>query len=514
VRDNSGPGRSAVAAAAVIAVSLASLFLPACRKRDTVGAEDPSRRKDALFLAEAPVFVPEEIESDLDAMGIARLYVVAASLSKEGRITMLPPPAARLKRPVVLTVVGEPDAATQLGSVKGEVAGTMWAKGVTAALAEAKTWGNVVGIHLHFDPSAANAATLADAIRALKKQTGGLPVSVTIVPKAPAESWKPLGGAADEALIFSFGRRPELGDRLVPELPDDWARAFPIPFRLLVAPGGWGRAGAGETFHGRRVPDGKINELSKSPKFDFHFGQVLSSEAGTLYTFKPRAEMQPAENPFTSDGGSVRFQILTLSDAVRFLAASSRWSLPNQLGRVFLLDGVPRDGHLLGFPAVKALLTGRSLEPRLLIEPSADASGPAWSEFSVKATNTGPGATDLSHYNNWLRFRVEGGVFVALRLGDFDRFDLLSSDAEGSGQASFGRAVVARVFENIWAPGEVNQTGAIRVNGTHPRVYVSSHLTLPDGKVVASPEFDVPLLPPPRERKKPTTAPVPKRRRR
>jgi hypothetical protein len=178
---------------------------------------------------------------------------------------------------------------------------------------------------------------------------------------------------------------------------------------------------------------------------------------------------------------------------------------------VFLVDGVPTDGHLLGFPAVRALLTGKALEPRLLIEPSADARGPDWAEFSVKATNTGPGASDLSHVGSWLQFRAEGGVFTALRLGDFDRFDLLSSEEEGFKREPFGRAVVCRLFENIWAPGEVNQTGAIQVTGTRMRVFVSSHLTLPDGKVVSSPEFDVPLVPPRAERKKP--APAPKRRR-
>lgn len=514
MRDSARPGRAAVAAGAIAFCILSQVLVPGCRKKETAGAEDPTRRKDALFLAEAPVYVPEEVEPDLDAMGIARLYVAAASLSRDGRITPLPPPAGRLRRPVILTIVGEPDAALQLGSVKGELVGETWAKGITAALAEAKTWGHVTGIHLHFDPSAANAGALADAIRTLKKRTGNLPVSVTIVPKAPAESWKPLMDAADEALVFAFGRRPELGDRLVPELPDDWARAFPIPFRLLVAPGGWGRAGDGESFRGHRVPDGKIDELSENPRFDFHFGQVLSSEIGTLYTFKPRAEMRPEDNPYAAEGGSVRFQILGLSEAVRFLASSSRWSLPNQLGRVFLVDGVPTDGHLLGFPAVKALLTGKPLEPRLLIEPFADVSGPGWAEFSVKATNTGPGATDLSHYNNWLQFRVEGGVFVALKNGDFDRFDLLSSEAEGGKQVSFGRATVARLFENIWAPGETNQTGAIRVNGTHPKVYVSSHLTLPDGRIVNSPEFDVPLLAAPHGVKKaPPTHSPPKRRR-
>lgn len=57
-----------------------------------------SQRGDALFLAEAPAVVPEELAPELDAMGIRRLYVAAASLSASGRIE----PFLRLRTPSVV----------------------------------------------------------------------------------------------------------------------------------------------------------------------------------------------------------------------------------------------------------------------------------------------------------------------------------------------------------------------------------------------------------------------------
>jgi hypothetical protein len=55
---------------------------------------------------------------------------------------------------------------------------------------------------------------------------------------------------------------------------------------------------------------------------------------------------------------------------------------------------------------------------------------------------------------------------------------------------------VCRLFENIFAPGETNNSGPIRVAGAHPRVFLSWHLTLPDGKVKSGPEIEAILAAP------------------
>ena len=302
------------------------------------------------------------------------------------------------------------------------------------------------------------------------------------------EKWKPLAGAASEALVLAFGRRPELGGQIVSDWPEESARAFPLPFRLLVVFGGYGRAGDGRTFAGRILPDGKIDEFSKDHALDFDFGQVFSSEPGTVCIFKPRAGTRGSS--LAADGGYARFQSLTTAEGLRFLTSAGRWSVPNLRGRVFLVEGVPKDGHLVGYPAVRALLTGKPLEPRLEVEAIPGESGRGYVELSVRATNAGPTPTDLSHYNNWIQIRVEGGTVALVKPGDFDRYEQLTSEADGYKLTSSSGAVVARLFENIFAPGERNQSGPIRVAGTHPRVFLSWHLTLPDGKVANGPEIE------------------------
>jgi len=437
-------------------------------------------------------------------MGIGRIYVPAATLARDGRVTLLPPPPTPFARPVVVTILGEPGAAGQLSGATGEALAERWAGGIGAALAEARAWGEVAGLHLHLDPSPEQAETLGAAVRALKKALGGTRVSVTVRGTEPASSWKPLAGAADELLVFAFGRRPEMGDRLVPEISEETASAMPLPFRLLVAPGGFGRTGDGTTWNGRFLSDSAIDAFSEDRTLDFNFGQVLSNDAGTLYTFKARPGMRLADPRLAADGGAARFQTLPFSELTRFLGIASRWNVPNLEGRVFLVDGVPRDRHLVGFEAVRNLLTGKPLELKLEVAAEGEGTGPGWAEFGVRATSAGPTPTDLSRYNNWVQVRAEGGVLSALRLGDFDRFELLSSQAEGYRPVTFGRAVVARLFENLFAPGETRRAGPIRVAGARPKVFLSWHLTGPDGKIADGPEVEVPVdAPKPEPRGKP-----------
>jgi len=452
------------------------------------------------------------IEKDLDAMGIRRIYVAAAALANDGNITFLPPPPTPFARPVVVTVMAEPGAAGAIPKAKSDALGERWASALAPLLATARGWGEVAGVHLHLDPKPEQAEALAAAVSALKKALGGISVSVTVRGTEPSESWKPLAGAADELLVFGFGRRPELGDGLVPEIPEETAKAMPMPFRLVVAPGGFGRTGDGTTWNGRRLYDGDIDVLSEDRTLDFSFGQVLSSEVGTLYTFNPRPGMKPADPRLAADGGAARFQTLQFGEAVRFLGLVSRWNAPNLEGRVFLVDGVPRDRHLVGFEAVRGLLTGQALDLRLDVVVEATGSGPGWAEFSLRATNLSPTPTDLSRFNNWVQARTEGGVLSTLRLGDFDRFELLSSQAEGHRSVTFGRAVVARLFENLFAPGEVKEAGPIRISGAQPKVFLSWRLTAPDGRIADGPETEVALVAPRPEPKPKKTPPLLRRR--
>src|SRR5512140_1405260 len=87
---------------------LAALGAGGCRKALPIpglGSPASSPRSDALFLAESPAVVPEELGPELDAMGIRRLYAVAASLTGAGQVRAFPPPPSSISRPVVLVLM-------------------------------------------------------------------------------------------------------------------------------------------------------------------------------------------------------------------------------------------------------------------------------------------------------------------------------------------------------------------------------------------------------------------------
>jgi hypothetical protein len=487
------PGRTLAAGVLL----LGALGAGACKKGIPLlgkGQTAPQARGDALFLLEAPAVVPEELGPDFDAMGIRRLYVAAAALTGGGQVRPFPPPPTPIQRPVVLVLMGEPGSAGSLKGGQPELLGEAWANGASKLVAEAKGWAQVTGVHVHLLPEPGDALALGKALSVLKARLKGLTVSVTLRAGAPSETWKALEGAVDEAIVFSFGRRPETNDVFVREMTEDEAKAFPIPFRLLLVPGGYGVTGTGAK--ARRLADGEIDKLSEDRNLDFDFAAVLSSDPGSIYNFKPRAGYEKAPNLLAEEGGRARFDVLPFADLVRLVSASARWSAPRLAGRVFAVDGVPRDGHLNGYPALRALLTGKPWEPSLIVQPveGRGRGGEVW----LRVSNPSPTSSELSRFGNQVTIRLEGGVFTALGAGDFDRYEIFASARDTTQSAPFGRATACRLFENFFAPEESNEVGPIRVGGSRPRAFVSYQLTLPDGRTINGPEAEVPIsLPPP-----------------
>lgn len=489
-RNARGTGRSGALAPGV--ALLGALVAAGCGGGGTSSPSAAGKSGDALFVAEAPALIPEEAEPDLSAMGIGRLYVVGATFKGGSRIEAYPPPPNKMGLPVVFTVV-DPDggAVAALGpDTKGELVGEGWAAALTKPLAEARGWSNVVGIHLHLSPVPAQAKPLASALESLRRATG-LPVSVTLRPGSAPGEWKPLAGKAHEVLLFGFGRRPETSDQVVPEITEEAAAAFPVPFRLLLAVGSYG---TGDGNPRRRIPDGEVDRMSEDRGLDFAFDQVLSAEPGNHYTFRPRAGVAVSTTLLARDGGTARFQVLPMADLVKVLASAARFPRGQYRGRAFLVDALPRDGHLLGFPALKALLTGKPFQPSVALEPaSVNALKGGGLDVSLTVRNDAPTPTDLSHFDNWIQVRVEGGTVVGVQAGDFDRYEILTSGGPDARPASFGRATVVRLFENLFAPGETNQAGPIRVSGQRPHLFWKYRLVLPDGQTLDPPEQELAL---------------------
>jgi len=502
-----GVGRAAGTLASVLALLALCLATSGCRGKAAPSGEGAgSAKPDALFLSGAPI-VPEELESDLGAMGIGRIYLLAATLSPSGKLTVLPPPPAPLRSGVVLTVAGGEGGTAALPGLSGaEATGEAWGEALAGTLAGGEKWGRVVGLHLHLPVDPSQAELLSGLVKGLKKKTSLL-VSVTIVPGRDPGRWKSLSGV-DEVLAFALGRRPETGDVFVPEPTEEVAKAIPIPFRLLLVPGGYGFAGAaGKAV--RRIPDGEVDRLSEDRNLDFDFGQVLSNDVGSVYNFKSRIGATASSTLLAAYGGAARFQVISISDVARLLSAASQWTGTGMKGRVFLVEGLPKDGHLLGFEALRALLLGRPLEPKLDIRAIPLPSKKGTAEFTLQVANAVPLPTELSRLGNWIKIRVDGGVFTGAIPADFDRYELLSSSEEAARPSPFGRATVVKLFENIFVPGESNDAGPFRVAGSGLRVFVSTHLVKTDGRTVETPEVELAVVAP-----EPTPAPKKGSRRR
>jgi hypothetical protein len=503
------PSKKLVRPVAAGLILLGVLGAGACKKGlPLLGGKSAAgpQRGDALFLAAAPAVVPDELTVELDAMGIRRLYVAAASLSASGQVVPFPPPPSPIQRPVVLVLMGEPGAEAGLRGGSPELLGEAWATGIQKLAADAKSWAQVSGVHVHIFPAPADAPALGKALSTLRDRLKGLTVSVTVRAGAPAETWEPLAGSVDEALVLSFGRRPETADLFAKEMSEEEAKAFPVPFRLLLIPGSYGVAGTGES--ARRLADAEIDKLSEDRNLDFDFAAVLSSEPGSIYNFKPRTGYEKEANLLSDDGGRARFDILPFADLVRLVNATSRWSAPRLAGRVFLVDGVPRDGHLSGYPALHALLTGKPWEPSLKVE-SVEGKG-GGGEVWLRVSNPGTTPSELSRFGN-----------TALGAGDFDRYEIFASARDMTEPAPFGRATACRLFENFFAPEEVNEVGPIRVAGAQTSAFISYQLTLPDGRTLTGPETQIaisaapPPTPTPQAKAKPKgQPPMPKLKRR
>ncbi len=481
-------GRSRLALCTVLSLFVVFL-IPGCGKKKKTPEQEALERVDALFLPGSPAVIPPELSPEFKSMKIGRLYLAGATLAGNGKVTPLPPPADNVSMPFYFTIIGESNASKVLSGVDGASLGQSWASSLAKPLEDAKAWGNLAGIHLHIIPELSQFEVLAAALKAVSK-AAGLPVSVTVRAGAPATAFKVLEGSVDEVLILSFGRRPETGDELVHEMTEADAKAIPVPFRVLVSPGGYGFAGASANpAGGRRLSDGEIDQLSEDKNLDFDFGQVLSTEPGTIYNFKPKAGVPPYRTILAPDGGFASFRILVLADLVRFVGATSRWGDSKLMGRVFIVDGLPRDGHLIDFETLNSLLSGRPIDPVLEIAPTR--IGGRDTAFQLSVTNKSVAPTGLSRLSNYIRLRVEGGVFSASFQGDFDRFETL--DANNS-PAPFGRATIVKLYENFFAPMESNEAGPIRVAGTNPKVFISYQLTQTDGRMAEAKEIELSAL--------------------
>ena len=395
-------------------------------------------RGDALFLAEAPAFVPDDVDAELESMRIVRLYVPAATMSRSGAIAASSPAAHAAQAPAHPHGARRGRRRDGRRGARGRSGRGVGPRALEDSRARRKTGAGSRASTSTSGPRRSSRRTsprrsppstrpsVCRSPSRFPRSRSRSAGSRSRAPRAKRSSWRSAGGRSSAARSSaSFPRRSRA--------------SFRFRSALLVAFGGYGRTGDGTTFTGRMLPDGRIDQLSEDRALDFDFGQVFSSEPGRSARSSRAPERRARRSP--------RTEATRASSSPRWAKGCASWRpsaagpLPNLRGRTFLVGGVPKDGYLVGYAAVRALLTGKPVEPRLVVEALPDEAGRGYTEFTIRTTNAGPTPTDLSHYNSWVEIRVEGGH------GDFREAGRLrpvrAADVRGGG-AQGRRARAAR----------------------------------------------------------------------
>lgn len=442
----------------------------------------------SLELGSASVSVPEAIAPRLSVMGVRSFFVPVARVTAAGdsaQFEKLPPPAAPYPLPVYLEVTGTGDFDAFFRSQKEKAADEIW-RAVADAFESPKS-GRVAGLHLALRVTT-SAEEYAEALARLRKKLAkSQTLSVAVFSRLDEESqkkWKSVLGRVDFLVPAVFGRVADATPEgtLVSADVEQFASSD-VSLCPLFAPQGWGvlKLGSGEA--PSKISDLRINDLSEDRRLDFNFGSLLSNADEDEYVFTAKERIgDPAWGaPPAAAGDSVTFRERRVGDLTASLSAARAVS-----AKILHLDALDDQDHLIGFSVVEDVLLGKSLVPRILLSRSGGAG-----EVTFMAINSSSEFSQLSRIGNWIDLRLENGTIGDVRPGDFDRYEFLDA---GGNRVPVARAQTIRFFENFVAPGESMTAGPIRYAGA-ARFFGSTHLTLPDGTVVSTPEVDIQSFP-------------------
>jgi len=194
------------------------------------------------------------------------------------------------------------------------------------------------------------------------------------------------------------------------------------------------------------------------------------------FTFD-RSESWSGQRWSAGDAVAVRWIDASRLDAA--IAESQGLLLPELGGWDVMM--LPPEGLALGLSRETLIryLGGEGPEP--IVTMDLQRSGRS---LRVTLSNTGPFATAVSNYGNWLEVSVEEGWLTVDGRGSFERLTRGTVSDGRWNQGDFERVNAARFFEVYLAPGETVTSGTIDVSSSRSRVTVRSNLTLSDGTTV------------------------------
>ncbi len=477
---------TAMLAAAVVFASLTGCFGEAGRARPAQGS--------AIWLEPGHGELTADEMAKLAAAGVEQ--VVAAFWRLEGSgasLRLVADGAPVLPRRTKLTIA---------------VRGSWRAGGAAAAAALASELerlrleldsGGLVTTGILLDVAAGkNLADYAAMLEALRETLDpGLPVAVAVAPEwLDDEAMAEVASHVDSFVVWAYGQRPaELEGRgFVPERWD--LRQIDLALGKLEELGRPYHVGVVTLNTALRVKSsgkvaaithgGELEDLALSRAFELEATFVLSGLDCRHYDFKARGNARFADWQLAA-GESIEIVGLTPSILREYRRRISAQDLPGYLGDLLYRRPGEEESYSPTYEGLVSGLGPNAEEP--LLELSVPSSRGTGHGLAIKVALTNPNleATEVAFIDsNYLEIAVSRGWIHRVDLGDFQRYQLLRRQPDGSLEPTLRQPDVLRLFRPILGRGQTVTSGELVIQGASAaNVSLGALYVLASGRSIA-----------------------------
>ena len=425
--------------------------------------------------------------------GVEEAYVTAAQLDLKGPdlLKRFRVPDLEASLPTTLSIRGawsgdSADDATALGAQIAEAAQQLrFDIESRGAL--------VVGIHLDFTKVSSFPSYAAFLEGMQSELSNDLYLSITVQRSwIGKEGLKEVVDAVDFVVPFLYGQRvseKDAGDawdfvelerrlRLLEELE--------VPYQLgvitlgtasLISEGGGLKA---------RTTRRSMLDLLRNPALKLRPGFSFNGVNRRVYTMG--AERNTTIDDWEIEQGqTVRMVRIATSDLEELLRLVEVWGLPHHLGQLFYRLPSEQEGLSLHSESLLLAFDPQPATPDIQFDVSVQRrSGRGWLvRFGLESMNRE--FTELALLeNNYLQILTESGEFNRnVRVGDFNRFDMLTLNEDGKYELKRRDPNVLRLFLPILEGFQKANTGNIEVIGrAEPVLVLEASFLLPDGRTL------------------------------
>ncbi len=411
-------------------------------------------------------------------LGVGDLFLPFGRLVWEsGSPGVVFPEAPRLPRrsAVTLVIEGSWDAVGEVA----EEAGATLSQELQRAELEARSRGLLpTGIHLELSNSG-EIPDLESLAEALEESRDGmspellLSVGISSAWLSGDEELSSVAAATDFLVAWLYGQRPEdlrrsgiedhRWDLSQVDLALRQLEALETPYLVgVVTLGTTLRRGAGgkvrELFHG-----GDLETLALDRAFKLSGGFVLSAADCRRYDFEVQGRGK--FGPWELRGGEVVSLVaLTPSHLQEYIRRRQALDLAHWLGELYYRLPTPTQTYSLGVEGLAVALGARPAQEALFARVEEWKPRGRRHRLRLSLENSSPEATEIVTLDsNFLEVTVPGGWFESVALGDFERYQLLRKDVDGTLTPTLRRPDILRLYRSILGAGRKVESGIIEV---------------------------------------------------